>query len=420
MHTKHPIPQMLPEASLCAICETPITEQADNDTNEHILLQALGGRRCVRGFICRPCNSHAGETWDLVLSRAMQLPALGHGVKRQRGGEISPLEVFVDGKKNMLGGDGVMRPTASFRRDKLTGEYEIVAGDLATAKRMERDFLKSQKMSPVQSDFEHVRANHFFQHKYTLSLDKIEISKSAVKSALAMAHYLGISYQQCEEAVAHLRAPGGRVCHGPTYLDLISNRPTTHLLHCVAVRADPKTAMITAYVEYFGLLRILVLLGSGYQGELIEGSYTINPATGLELNLPANLDLPKHEIEFSLKQALLNAPEYVKPSIERLEFILRRQRSTSLLSELDFQAGILAKKMGISLKENSVNEIMQHVDSSQTEEVSVALSKALKPYLIASVNAEMARRGLKLPPPPGCAGDTDEFDEDDPYKGNKP
>lgn len=407
MHTEQTIFQSCAKTPLCAICQTPIIEQADNDTDEHILVQALGGRRCVRGFICRPCNSHAGKTWDVVLSKAMQFPALCHGVKRQRGGEIPSLEVFVDGKKNMLNSDGVLRPAASFRRDKVTGEYEIVAGDLATAKKMERDFLKSQKNLLEKGEFEHVRANHFFHHKYTLSLDKIEISKSVVKSALAMAHHLGIGYQQCEEAVAYLRETEGRMCYGPTYLDLIANRPTEHLLHCVAVRADPKTTLITAYVEYFGLLRMLVCLGRGYQGELIEGSYTINPATGLELNLPANLDLPEAEIEFSLTQAMLNAPEYVKPTNERLEFILRLQRSRSYLSELNFQAGRLAKKMGISLKENTFNELMQHLDSSQAEEVSVALSAALKPYLTASVNAEMKRRGLKQPSV-GCSGDSDE------------
>ena len=44
------------------LCETPIT--AENDSDEHLIPNALGGRRKVSGFLYRDCNSRTGEAWD--------------------------------------------------------------------------------------------------------------------------------------------------------------------------------------------------------------------------------------------------------------------------------------------------------------------------------------------------------------------
>ena len=50
----------------CALCEIAITAESDSD--EHLIPNALGGRRKVSGFLCRDCNSRTGETWDAALA----------------------------------------------------------------------------------------------------------------------------------------------------------------------------------------------------------------------------------------------------------------------------------------------------------------------------------------------------------------
>ena len=44
------------------LCETSIT--AENDSDEHLIPNALGGRRKVSGFLHRDCNSRTGEASD--------------------------------------------------------------------------------------------------------------------------------------------------------------------------------------------------------------------------------------------------------------------------------------------------------------------------------------------------------------------
>lgn len=40
--------------NLCALCDTEIT--IDNDTREHVIPNAIGGRKKISGFICENCK----------------------------------------------------------------------------------------------------------------------------------------------------------------------------------------------------------------------------------------------------------------------------------------------------------------------------------------------------------------------------
>ena len=50
----------------CALCEAPFDEA--NDSREHVIPNAIGGRKAVRDFICRQCNNTTGAYWDNELA----------------------------------------------------------------------------------------------------------------------------------------------------------------------------------------------------------------------------------------------------------------------------------------------------------------------------------------------------------------
>src|ERR1700728_5279654 len=65
------------------ICGGPIT--SENDSDEHVILEAIGGRLTVKGFDCRRCNNESGGTWDAKLASQLLPLSLLFGVDRQRG-----------------------------------------------------------------------------------------------------------------------------------------------------------------------------------------------------------------------------------------------------------------------------------------------------------------------------------------------
>ena len=67
----------------CGICSELLTEK--NDSREHVIPSALGGRRRIRGFICGTCNKRTGNEWDAPLVTALQHLSILVGVRRDRG-----------------------------------------------------------------------------------------------------------------------------------------------------------------------------------------------------------------------------------------------------------------------------------------------------------------------------------------------
>ena len=67
----------------CWICNRTFSNAIESE--EHLIPNAIGGRKTVRHFIFRDCNSGAGQRWESAL--AIQLNYLGilFDIQRQRG-----------------------------------------------------------------------------------------------------------------------------------------------------------------------------------------------------------------------------------------------------------------------------------------------------------------------------------------------
>ena len=90
----------------CVLCGASI--DVSNDTEEHIIPNAIGGRRKVTGFICKPCNDTTGNSWDAALAKEAQSLCLLLQVKRERGETPSQKLTTIGGKDILLNPDGGM------------------------------------------------------------------------------------------------------------------------------------------------------------------------------------------------------------------------------------------------------------------------------------------------------------------------
>ena len=100
----------------CGICNELLTDE--NDSKEHVIPNALGGRRVVRGFLCRPCNNRAGSEWDAPLITALQHFSILLGVRRTRGSVHSAeFDMAIYSRADEDSPSGQV-PAAAFRQDK--------------------------------------------------------------------------------------------------------------------------------------------------------------------------------------------------------------------------------------------------------------------------------------------------------------
>ncbi|WP_241579946.1 HNH endonuclease [Rosenbergiella nectarea] len=291
--------------NFCFLCEEEITEK--NDSKEHIIPNAIGGKRKVKGFICNICNNTSGDTWESALANQLNPLSLFFGIIRERGNTPPQFFETTGGEKYKLNHDGHMdieKPiyslTNSEYKDAL--KISIKARSKSEAKKMLIGIKRKYPKSAI--DVNELLDNAKLESsycpdwlKFNLSFGGQDSGRSIVKSASALAVSSGILPKYCIEAKNYLKNKDAEACFGYFYeSDLVKNRPIGIPFHCVSIKGCSTTKQVIAYLEYFGVQRVVMCLSSSYDGDDIEGTYAINPINGEELNLVIELNLSNDDI----------------------------------------------------------------------------------------------------------------------------
>ena len=296
----HDLNKSLPSENLCAICGTTLIKS--NSSREHVIPNAIGGRKTVGNFICINCNSLTGTQWDNELVNQLKPLCTLLNIKRGRGkNQPIPVET-VKGRELILNPDRSMAPLKPvIEEHDLGGKTEI--NIQARSKKELQEILTGLKKKHPNIDVDKLlaEANDIQEHsedllKFSLEFGDLNSGKSVVKSCLALAYEAGLRIDECEHAKSYLQSDG-EPCFGYfNEWDVVNNRPENTIFHCVHVCGYPANRQVLAYVEYFNCERIVACLSSSYDGKAFSHSYAVDPVTGMELGIEIELKIKPEEI----------------------------------------------------------------------------------------------------------------------------
>jgi hypothetical protein len=308
---------------ICAKCGEKIAEA--DDSEEHVINQAIGGRKTVRGLFHETCNNTAGHTWDAELARQLQPLSLHFDVKRQSG-QTPRMEITTTaGEKLILGPKGhlAMAKPDIKTKPRPDGKKDLFAtvGSRTEARRL----LEGLRRKNSDIDVEAVLASAEVRHSYAKGMVHFQLEfgnqlagRSIVKSMLSLAHDAGIAVDRCHDALAYLREADGAPCFGYYWdRDVVAERPPAVPLHCVAIEASPETGLILGYAEYYGIYRAVGCLGRGFTGERTRHVYALDPRTGAALDLKVDLSFSATDIESIYEDNQVN-PEVLRAAFGRV------------------------------------------------------------------------------------------------------
>ncbi len=283
----------------CALCDEKFV--STNNSREHVIAQAIGGRKKVKGFLCKDCNSRCGHTWDTELAEQLNCLSLFFAVDRQCG--ATPPQKFdtVGGRSVVLTENGIRLPKPDWKVTITEGLVNIQIQ--ANNRREMRQALTGLKRQYPSIDVEH-SLNKVVEHRAYLD-DMIRLGmqfgglgsgRSVVKSAFALASDAGVWPAACEEARRYLES-GEDPCFGFYYTrDLIQNRPPKTVLHCVAVKST-SDGLLLGYVELFSIYKMVICLSKAYTGPNVSESHALDPHTRQKFNLDVDLAFSLEDIE---------------------------------------------------------------------------------------------------------------------------
>jgi len=321
----------VPEAAAtgrCALCSGPM--QADNSSREHVIPNAIGGRKAVRGFICVDCNSTTGATWDHELAEQLTPLCALLDIQRQRG-KAQPVSLeTVKGDAFLVHPDGRIRiPRTVFSEREREGgkEIDIRVSSRKDLKKMLPGWVRKYPKLDIDQLLQHAAPKREYLEdplSIPLTFGGTRAGRSIVKSCLALASEAGLNLSDCEHARDYL-LNDGEPCFGYyNETDVVSDRPDNVFFHCVHVCGDPVSRQVLGYVEYFGFLRIVLCLSSRYDGERFSRSYAVDPVAGRNLDLRVRLALSPEDISAAYSYEKLDVEKFRSAIGALIEFYLER------------------------------------------------------------------------------------------------
>lgn len=372
-------------SKVCAFCAKPLTDTSTS--KEHVLPNAIGGRKTVNNFICTDCNNKTGTHWDKELVNQLKPLCTMLNIKRHRGENQSfDVETINDRKLTVLPDGSMTIAEPTFRKRDLgdTTEIAIQAQNIKQFKRMIAD---SQRKHP-QINADEVLANANHEREYSAEPYAISLKfggslagRSLIKSCLALAYEAGIDINSCEHAKSYLLS-NGEACFGYfNEYDVVRNRPERTFFHCVYVCGDPVRKQILAYVEYFGWQRIVACLSSEYIGEAFSHSYAVDPITGKELDIEIELNIEPAEIQEIYAYKKVDYAE-TRRSLEALmAFWSEQDRERACLNAVEDALTHASAECGV--KEGDI------LSERQTAKFARVLTNRLEPFLIHRISSRM-------------------------------
>ena len=275
----------------CFICGQQIT--AGTNSKEHLFQNAIGGRRKVSGFLHETCNNLSGDKWDHALAQQMNAFCLFLGIVRERGQSPRMRVKTTAGEDLALtagGGLEIGEPFCKIIESPDGPAISLQARTSAEARAMleevKRDSYPKLDIDKILRTFKVETGYPQGAIRLSFSFGGREAGPAMVKTAAAFAHSVGVDTRACDLAAAYLRDQAVQAPFG--YYDdkdLVLNRPAGLPMHVVAVSGDPATRMLLGYVEYFGVIRLIVGLSTNYTGPSIHRSYAVDPLTGQDLDV---------------------------------------------------------------------------------------------------------------------------------------
>lgn len=289
----------------CTLCDAAIT--LDNQTEEHVIPQSIGGHLKIKNFICRICNNKFGHSWDNILADQLAFFSTSLNIIREKK-LPSYLVTDIDNKQYLKHPEGdffLVRPVTNVDSNADGSlNIHIQAPNQKIAKQILKKVSKEYNLSDENQNLMLKNLTNKISPmdkviKGEINFGGEESGRSLVKTALALAFTMDIDLDQCDLAKEYL-LNSGTPCFGYFYSpnrDFVKNRNKNIPFHCVYIKADSQLGRIFGYIEYFGTFRVVLSLATNYKGETKEAIYCIDPTSKQTIDLKLDLDLSDDDIE---------------------------------------------------------------------------------------------------------------------------
>ncbi|MBB3185920.1 HNH endonuclease [Microbacter margulisiae] len=266
----------------CYKCEVELT--SDNESEEHIILNACGGRLKPKNLLCKTCNSGFGDSCDKILADSTNDLSNLLLIKRHRGEPQS-----IKGKLTSTGEDYYIQ----YGGDPMMSKpiiSEVVDGEkveLSITARNEKEYkqiLKGLKRKYPQLNIEEAIKTAEYKKEYlddTIHFQSTiggkEVFRSITKSAINYFIYKGGDRKYIVHLFDYLDEKEDLDIVWMHYPENTIYAPVeSEVSHVIRVIGNPNEKILFAYIELFNVHNFIIKLNENYDGVPMDETYTFD------------------------------------------------------------------------------------------------------------------------------------------------
>jgi len=362
----------------CYRCDNELTEI--NSSDEHVIINACGGRLKSKRLLCKTCNSIFGDSFDNELAKATNDLANLLLIRRDRG-KPQPIK----GKATKTGEDYYLQFGGSPKKvkpeiiEKVDGK-NVQLKISADNEKQAIEILKGLKRKYPNLDIDNVMQSAIRKEGYlddTLNFEAhiggLDVFKAITKTAINyyilnkgdnvfIKHLLPYLENKVDLDVVWLHYPA-------KYPYKYEENEVTHILQLVG---DSKEQILYCYIELFNVHNYIVKLNANYTGRDISCQYVYDVLHNKELKKETPIKLNRERLLDLFDNKDAKPFEIVQEKYLRVLRIADEKQVSEQQSKL-ISKGIensFGKRAGEIIDEEMINEAVD------------AIMKEVGPFLI--------------------------------------
>ena len=365
----------------CYVCDEELTDT--NTSDEHIILNAIGGHLHSKTLLCKSCNSKLGETADAKLAEDLSFYTDMLKVEKARKNPHKQIMLDNEGHEVIVDDAGakikLRHPYVKFDHNANNTIIHITARNKEEAKAIFNSLVKKKIISQEEAAKLPEKATRI--ESRPILHKRIYISQEAFPSIIksAVSYYLLKTHDtpRIKHLIPYLfgEKDTKEVLYLHHFKKLPFDEPKEEVTHMIHIEGHKDTALLYAMMEYYGIFIYIVILDSNYNGDDINETYTYDTIEGCETSRTFSLPLTIEELNRFRNQPYeeyLKCLPYIEERANRLMGIWQKRKDHEELSNvLDKvfkkypEEGIITEQMISDVE----NEFMKFIENKFTSEI---------------------------------------------------
>jgi hypothetical protein len=353
----------------CYICGIEITRE--NQSTEHIIPNAIGGRLKSKSLICKQCNSVFGNSIDSELSK--QLNHIGNmlNIKRDRG-RAQP----VIGKNKKTGEQIILelggKPSMSkpIITEEINGDgkhIQIIARSKKEAKRILNDLRHKYPEINVEETLARAEVKReYVDDRVHLNtcIGGQESFRSICKTAVNFYIFTGGEREYIQDLIPYIK--GDIVIDRVNFFyndEEVIFKDSGQIIHGLVLRGDTREKVLYMYVEYFNANRFLILLNDNYEGADVNESYIFDVLNQTEIRPNIIFNLNKKQIINAITEQVLPLGKMSENLNKIMPIILDKQQKDVIedMTSRALKNSLMKHPTNILITEEMVDELISEL-----------------------------------------------------------